>query len=114
MSPEITLIISGTLHSKFSCISPYIWLIYYFTNICFGLLIYLPSILFFLKCCSVNIDQSEQFLVNGNYPSLTVMSAGHSLHVFVNGQLAGLFSPLSVKTENCQNSITRIIFPVIA
>ncbi|KAJ3671146.1 hypothetical protein LUZ60_008572 [Juncus effusus] len=37
----------------------------------------------------VDIDQSEQFLVNGKNPSLTVMSAGHSLHVFINGQLAG-------------------------
>ncbi|MQL69305.1 hypothetical protein Taro_001585 [Colocasia esculenta] len=37
----------------------------------------------------VNIDQNEQFLKTGNYPTLTVMSAGHSLHVFINGQLSG-------------------------
>ncbi|KDO65274.1 hypothetical protein CISIN_1g002867mg [Citrus sinensis] len=37
----------------------------------------------------VKIDPSEGFLRSGNYPVLTVMSAGHALHVFVNGQLAG-------------------------
>ncbi|OAY71852.1 Beta-galactosidase 2 [Ananas comosus] len=37
----------------------------------------------------VDIGQDEQFLKNGQYPVLTVMSAGHSLHVFINGQLAG-------------------------
>ncbi|KAG0493896.1 hypothetical protein HPP92_004890 [Vanilla planifolia] len=37
----------------------------------------------------VNIGQDEQFLKTGNYPVLTVLSAGHALHVFVNGQYAG-------------------------
>nr|AAQ21369.1 beta-galactosidase [Sandersonia aurantiaca] len=37
----------------------------------------------------VNIDQNEQFLKNGQYPVLTAQSAGHSLHVFINGQLIG-------------------------
>ncbi|XP_065047483.1 beta-galactosidase-like [Musa acuminata AAA Group] len=37
----------------------------------------------------VNIDSNEQFLKNGRYPFLTVMSAGHSMHVFINGELAG-------------------------
>ncbi|KAJ4768320.1 Beta-galactosidase [Rhynchospora pubera] len=37
----------------------------------------------------LNIDQNEEFLISGQNPSLTVMSAGHSLHVFINGQLAG-------------------------
>lgn len=37
----------------------------------------------------VDIGQDEQFLQNGNYPVLTVLSAGHSLHVFINGQLSG-------------------------
>ncbi|CAL9057186.1 beta-galactosidase 2-like isoform X1 [Musa acuminata AAA Group] len=37
----------------------------------------------------VNIDQDEQFLLTGQYPVLTVMSAGHSLHVFINGQPTG-------------------------
>lgn len=38
---------------------------------------------------SVDIDQGERFLKSGQYPTLTVMSAGHSLHIFVNGQPAG-------------------------
>lgn len=37
----------------------------------------------------VNITPDEQFLQNGQSPVLTVMSAGHSLHVFINGQLSG-------------------------
>ncbi|XP_010939579.1 beta-galactosidase 2 [Elaeis guineensis] len=37
----------------------------------------------------VDIGQDEQFLKNGQYPVLTVMSAGHSLVVFINGQLTG-------------------------
>ncbi|CAN6457177.1 unnamed protein product [Victoria cruziana] len=37
----------------------------------------------------VNINGNEQFLKNGKYPVLTVMSAGHALHAFVNGKLAG-------------------------
>ncbi|CAN6457179.1 unnamed protein product [Victoria cruziana] len=38
----------------------------------------------------VNINGNEQFLKNGKYPVLTVMSAGHALHAFVNGKLAGI------------------------
>ncbi|XP_057978440.1 beta-galactosidase 1 [Malania oleifera] len=37
----------------------------------------------------VKIDPSEGFLKNGHYPVLTVMSAGHTLNVFINGQLSG-------------------------
>ncbi|XP_027329281.1 beta-galactosidase-like [Abrus precatorius] len=37
----------------------------------------------------VNIDPNEGFIKNGKYPILTVMSAGHALHVFINGQLSG-------------------------
>ncbi|KAJ8528232.1 hypothetical protein K7X08_021924 [Anisodus acutangulus] len=37
----------------------------------------------------VNIASSEGFLKNGKDPYLTVMSAGHVLHVFVNGKLSG-------------------------
>ncbi|XAR67166.1 Beta-galactosidase [Bertholletia excelsa] len=37
----------------------------------------------------VNIRPNEAFLKNGQSPVLTVMSAGHSVHVFINGQLAG-------------------------
>ncbi|VFQ65460.1 unnamed protein product [Cuscuta campestris] len=37
----------------------------------------------------VNINQSEGFLEYGYSPWLTVFSAGHALHVFINGQLVG-------------------------
>ncbi|CAN1785826.1 Beta-galactosidase 1 [Linum perenne] len=37
----------------------------------------------------VNIGPGESFLYNGKYPVLNVLSAGHALHVFVNGQLVG-------------------------
>ena len=37
----------------------------------------------------VHIKPDEQFLKTGQYPVLTVMSAGHALHVFINGQLSG-------------------------
>ncbi|KAF7147624.1 hypothetical protein RHSIM_Rhsim03G0232500 [Rhododendron simsii] len=38
---------------------------------------------------NVNIQPDEGFLSNGQYPVLTVMSAGHGLQVFINGQLSG-------------------------
>ncbi|CAN4094483.1 unnamed protein product [Withania somnifera] len=37
----------------------------------------------------VNLASDEGFLKNGKDPYLTVMSAGHVLHVFVNGKLSG-------------------------
>ncbi|KAJ1687875.1 hypothetical protein LUZ63_019265 [Rhynchospora breviuscula] len=37
----------------------------------------------------VNIDKTEKFLSNGQDPTLTVMSSGHAMSVFVNGKLAG-------------------------
>ncbi|GMJ07349.1 beta galactosidase 1, beta-galactosidase 1 [Hibiscus trionum] len=37
----------------------------------------------------VNIDPSEGFLKSGQDPLLTIWSAGHALHVFINGQLLG-------------------------
>lgn len=37
----------------------------------------------------VKIEANEGFLRSGNYPVLTVLSAGHALHVFINGQLSG-------------------------
>ncbi|KAF3655194.1 Beta-galactosidase [Capsicum annuum] len=37
----------------------------------------------------VKIDPREKFLRGGKWPWLTIMSAGHALHVFVNGQLVG-------------------------
>ena len=49
----------------------------------------------FLAHTSVNIDPDEGFLTNRENPVLTVMSAGHALHVFVNGQLAGVLTCLA-------------------
>ncbi|XP_051131828.1 beta-galactosidase-like [Andrographis paniculata] len=37
----------------------------------------------------VDISSNEGFLKSGQWPYLTVMSAGHALHVFINGQLSG-------------------------
>ncbi|KAB1218433.1 Beta-galactosidase 1 [Morella rubra] len=37
----------------------------------------------------VVIDANEEFLRSGKYPVLTVLSAGHALHVLINGQLSG-------------------------
>jgi hypothetical protein len=44
-----------------------------------------------LDISSVHIDPSEGFLRSGKYPVLGVLSAGHALHVFINGQLSGRF-----------------------
>eukprot|EP00252_Welwitschia_mirabilis_P002305 TRINITY_DN12214_c0_g3_i3.p1 TRINITY_DN12214_c0_g3~~TRINITY_DN12214_c0_g3_i3.p1 ORF type:complete len:547 (+),score=62.07 TRINITY_DN12214_c0_g3_i3:1134-2774(+) len=38
---------------------------------------------------SVDVAEDEPFLRNGGLPVLTIQSAGHALHVFVNGQFAG-------------------------
>lgn len=38
---------------------------------------------------SVDVSPTEGFLRGGQLPVLTVQSAGHALHAFVNGQLAG-------------------------
>ncbi|CAN0878016.1 Beta-galactosidase 1 [Linum grandiflorum] len=40
----------------------------------------------------VQISSTESFLRNGKQPVLTVNSAGHALHVYVNGRLAGSVS----------------------
>ncbi|WJX91471.1 hypothetical protein P8452_73245 [Trifolium repens] len=37
----------------------------------------------------VNIDPNEGFLRNEQSPLLTIMSACHAMHVFINGQLSG-------------------------
>ncbi|XP_047340733.1 beta-galactosidase-like [Impatiens glandulifera] len=37
----------------------------------------------------VKIDANEEFLRSGKYPVLQASSAGHALHVFINGQLSG-------------------------
>uniref|UniRef100_A0A0A0LWT7 beta-galactosidase n=1 Tax=Cucumis sativus TaxID=3659 RepID=A0A0A0LWT7_CUCSA len=37
----------------------------------------------------IRIDPNEGFLKSGQWPLLTVFSAGHALHVFINGQLSG-------------------------
>lgn len=40
---------------------------------------------------SIDIGHDELFLKTGRYPVLTVISAGHSLHVFINGHHTGNF-----------------------
>jgi len=42
-----------------------------------------------VRLFSVYINANEGFLKKGQSPLLTVMSAGHLLHVFINGQLSG-------------------------
>ncbi|KAF8010080.1 hypothetical protein BT93_J0904 [Corymbia citriodora subsp. variegata] len=37
----------------------------------------------------ITISPNEAFLRSGQYPVLTIWSAGHAMHVFVNGELAG-------------------------
>eukprot|EP00249_Psilotum_nudum_P004334 c17855_g1_i1 orf=2253-3881(+) len=37
----------------------------------------------------IQVDQDEPFLQNGSKPMLSIVSLGHALHVFVNGELAG-------------------------
>ncbi|PKI61868.1 hypothetical protein CRG98_017766 [Punica granatum] len=37
----------------------------------------------------ITIKPDEAFLKTGQYPLLTILSAGHALHVFLNGQLVG-------------------------
>ncbi|GJN18569.1 hypothetical protein PR202_gb05741 [Eleusine coracana subsp. coracana] len=48
------------------------------------------SILPDCKTTVFNTARDEQFLSNGKNPTLTVMSAGHALHIFINGQLTGI------------------------
>ncbi|XP_072989067.1 beta-galactosidase 5-like [Typha latifolia] len=38
---------------------------------------------------SLDVSPAERFLQSGQLPVLTVQSAGHALHVFINGQLSG-------------------------
>ena len=55
---------------------------------CFGISVYN---MFLFSCFSVSvvIDPNEEFLRHGKDPVLNVLSAGHALHVFINGQLSG-------------------------
>lgn len=53
---------------------------------------------------SVEISPSESFLHGGRHPILTVQSAGHALHVFINGQFSG--SAYGTK-EHTQFTCTR-------
>lgn len=52
---------------------------------------------FFLD--SVDISPSESFLRGGQKPTLTVQSAGHALHVFINGQFSGMLLKLTIKNN---------------
>jgi hypothetical protein len=44
------------------------------------------------SCLRVNIGANEQFLKWGQWPQLTIYSAGHSMQVFVNGRLYGILA----------------------
>jgi hypothetical protein len=68
---------------------------------------------------SVEIAQDEQFLSNGKNPTLTVMSAGHALHIFIYGQLTGktndsipLLLPLSHLLSLPLSLSLSICFPI--
>ena len=45
---------------------------------------------------SIDVDSSESFLHSGELPTLIIQSAGHTLHVFVNGELCGRPSSMAV------------------
>ncbi|PKI56750.1 hypothetical protein CRG98_022854 [Punica granatum] len=49
----------------------------------------------------VYIDPNEEFLKTGQYPVLKVLSAGHALHVFVNGKLSGVLPKSTVTCYHC-------------
>ena len=53
------------------------------------LFIFRKFIHIFFLFSSVKIGSNEGFLRSGKNPVLTVLSAGHALHVFINGQLSG-------------------------
>ncbi|KAG6471669.1 hypothetical protein ZIOFF_069115 [Zingiber officinale] len=61
--------------------SDYLW---YITSVQSHMNLYIIIIIF-----SVNINPTEGFLRSGELPVLTVQSAGHALHIFINGQLSG-------------------------
>lgn len=42
-----------------------------------------------IELFSVEINSAESFLHRGQHPTLAVQSAGHALHVYVNGRLSG-------------------------
>ncbi|XP_010451557.1 PREDICTED: beta-galactosidase 4-like [Camelina sativa] len=44
---------------------------------------------YFWYLTDITVGAGERFLTTGDFPLLTVMSAGHVVHVFVNGQLSG-------------------------
>lgn len=46
----------------------------------------------FIVHFSVDVSPSERFLQGGQLPSLTVQSAGHALHIFINGELSGILA----------------------
>ena len=50
---------------------------------------------------SVNIASDEGFLKNGDDPVLNIVSSGHSMQVFVNGQPSGKQTNVSVQL--CKN-----------
>lgn len=56
------------------------------------------TIFFSIARSRVNIAPDEEFLRNGKDPVVTVMSAGHALHVFINSELSGTRATNAFKT----------------
>ncbi|XAR73229.1 Beta-galactosidase [Bertholletia excelsa] len=57
----------------------------------------------------VNIDPDEEFLKTGQYPLLTVMSAGHALHVFIIGKLSGKWQFVCGELDNPKLKFTKYV-----
>ncbi|XP_031094833.1 beta-galactosidase-like isoform X2 [Ipomoea triloba] len=54
----------------------------------------------------VNIAPDEEFLRNGKDPVVTVMSAGHALHIFINSELSGtVYGGLAFPKLTYSNSV---------
>ena len=49
---------------------------------------------------SVKIDADKDFLQSEKYSVLNVMSDGHALHVFINGQLSGMSFQFSAEVHS--------------
>jgi hypothetical protein len=58
---------------------------------------------------SVEVNPSENFLQVGKPLSLSVQSAGHALHVFVNGQLQGIPLRAPFSGHLCHRNKSMII-----
>lgn len=58
----------------------------------------------------MKIDPSEGFLRGGMLPVLLVQSAGHALHVFINGQLSGAIQLTAFKQLKSLTQCINYVF----